>query len=324
MGESPMKKRILLSLILGILFTICPNSYGAVLLDRIVAIVNNDIITWSELRGTIEMEARMVLEGLEGEEKEKRIQEIRKTFLNTMIDIKLQIQEAQRAGLSVGSGETESAIADIKKKYNLTEEAFIGSLKAEGLDIEGYKVKLSEQILISKIVRHKVSENILISDSDIEEYSGAHRDQYHRKEKVKIRQIFFTRPEDDSLKSEAETRAEEVFRRIQNGEDFESLAREFSEDPSREFGGDLGYISRGSMLKEIEDVAFNLETGEVSKPFWSSSGLHIVKLEDRIGSSKTEEARENIKEILFEEAFQSRFEDWVKALREKAYIKILL
>jgi peptidyl-prolyl cis-trans isomerase SurA len=313
MGESPMKKRILLSLILGILFTICPNSYGAVLLDRIVAIVNNDIITWSELRGTIEMEARMVLEGLEGEEKEKRIQEIRKTFLNTMIDIKLQIQEAQRAGLSVGSGETD---ADIKKKYNLTEEAFIGSLKAEGLDIEGYKVKLSEQILISKIVRHKVSENILISDSDIEEYSGAHRDQYHRKEKVKIRQIFFTRPEDDSLKSEAETRAEEVLRRIQNGEDFESLAREFSEDPSREFGGDLGYISRGSMLKEIEDVAFNLETGEVSKPFWSSSGLHIVKLEDRIGSY--------IKEILFEEAFQSRFEDWVKALREKAYIKILL
>lgn len=319
-----MKKRILLSLILGILFTICPNSYGAVVLDRIVAIVNNDIITWSELRGTIEMEARMVLEGLEGEEREKRIQEIRKTFLNTMIDIKLQIQEAQKSGLSVGSAETESAIADIKKKYNLTEDAFIGYLKAEGLDIEGYKEKLSEQILISKIVRQKVSENIFISDNDVEEYYEAHKEQYLRKERVKIRQIFFTRPEDDSLKSEAETRAEEVFRRIQNGEDFESLAREFSEDPSREFGGDLGYISRGSMLKEIEDVAFNLETGEVSKPFWSSSGLHIVKLEDRIGSSKTEEARENIKEILFEEAFQSRFEDWVKALREKAYIKILL
>jgi peptidyl-prolyl cis-trans isomerase SurA len=91
-------------------------------LDRIVAIVNNDIITWSELRGTIEMEARMVLEGLEGEVKEKRIQEIRKTFLNTIIDIKLQIQEAQKSGLSVGSAETESAIADIKKKYNLTED----------------------------------------------------------------------------------------------------------------------------------------------------------------------------------------------------------
>jgi parvulin-like peptidyl-prolyl isomerase len=71
-------------------------------------------------------------------------------------------------------------------------------------------------------------------------------------------------------------------------------------------------------------VAFNLETGEVSRPFWSTSGLHIVKLEDRIESSKTGEAKEKIKEILFEEVFQSKFEDWVKALREKAYIKIIL
>ncbi|UCF87027.1 MAG: peptidylprolyl isomerase [Nitrospiraceae bacterium] len=319
-----MKKRILLSLILGILITICPTSYSAVLLDRIVAIVNNDIITWSELRGTIEMEARMVLEGLEGEAREQKIQEIRKTFLNTMLDIKLQIQEAQKAGLSVGSAETESAIVDIKKKYNLTEDAFIGSLRAEGLDIVGYKEKLSEQILISKVVRQEVSENIFISDSEVKEYYETHKEQYLRKERVKIRQIFFSRPEDDILKSEIETRAEEISRRIQDGESFERLAREVSEDASREFGGDLGYISRGSVLKEVEDVAFNLDIGEVSRPFWSTSGLHIVKLEDRIESSKRTEAKEKIKEILFEEVFQSKFEDWVKALREKAYIKILL
>ncbi|TNF52620.1 hypothetical protein EP227_07080 [bacterium] len=324
MREPRMKKRILLSLILGILITICPTSYSAVLLDRIVAIVNNDIITWSELRGTIEMEARMVLEGLEGEAREQKIQEIRKTFLNTMIDIKLQIQEAQKAGLSVGSAETESAIADIKKKYNLTEDAFIESLRAEGLDIVGYKEKLSEQILISKVIRQEVSENIFISDSEVKEYYETHKEQYLRKERVKIRQIFFSRPEDDILKSEIETRAEEVSRRIQDGESFERLAREVSEDASREFGGDLGYISRGSVLKEIEDVAFNLDIGEVSRPFWSTSGLHIVKLEDRIESSNRAEVKEKIKEILFEEVFQSKFEDWVKTLREKAYIKIIL
>lgn len=319
-----MKKRILLSLILGIIITICPPSYSAVLLDRIVAIVNNDIITWSELRGTIEMEARMVLDGLEGEAREKKIQEIRKTFLNTLIDIKLQIQEAQKAGLSVGSAETESAIADIKKKYNLTEDAFIESLRAEGLDIDGYREKLSEQILISKVVRQEVSENIFISDSEVKEYYEAHKEHYLRKERVKIRQIFFTRREDDILKSEIETRAEEVSRRIQDGESFERLAREVSEDASREYGGDLGYISRGSVLKEVEEMAFSLDIGEVSRPFWSSSGLHIVKLEDRVESSNTEEAKQKIKGILFEEVFQSKFEDWVKALREKAYIKILL
>ncbi|MEF9426525.1 MAG: peptidylprolyl isomerase, partial [Candidatus Mariimomonas ferrooxydans] len=96
------------------------------------------------------------------------------------------------------------------------------------------------------------------------------------------------------------------------------------EDASREFGGDLGYLSRGSVLKEIEDVAASLMVGEVSEPFWSFSGLHIIKLEDKIEGSNIEEIRNRIKGLLFEQTFKLKYSDWLKSMRAKAYIKINL
>ncbi len=320
-----MKRLIFLALIHCLLFTVYYSlSYSAVLLDRVVATVNNEVITWSELRRDIELESKEFLKGFTDEDREKKIKELEKSFLNSMIDLKLQLQEAHQAGLDVSPSETDSAIADIKRKYNLTDESLIESLKAEGFTLEEYRTRLAEQILLSKVVRYEVKDNILITDKEIEEYYEANKEKYRKEEKVRIRQIFFAKPEDDTQKVNIEAKAENIIQRIKKGEDFAKLAREFSEDSSREFGGDLGYVSRGSVLKEIEDVAFALKVGEFSRPFWSSTGLHIVKLEGRIEGSNIEEIRNKIKEILFEEAFKLRYEDWVKILREKAYIEMSL
>jgi peptidyl-prolyl cis-trans isomerase SurA len=320
-----MKKIIILAIIYCLLLTVySPLSYSAVLLDRVVATVNDEVITWSELRRNIELEGKEFLKGLTDEERAKKIQEIEKPFLNSMIDVKLQLQEARKFGLNISLSETEGAIADIKRKYNLTDESLIESLKAEGFTLDEYRTRLAEQILLSKVVRHRVRDNILIMDKEIEEYYEANKEKYRKREKVRIRQIFFTKPEDDTQKANIEVKAQEIIQRIKKGEDFAKIANEFSEDASKEFGGDLGYVSRGSVLKEIEDVAFALNIGEVSRPFWSSTGLHIVKLEDRIEGSNIEEVRNKIKEVLFEKAFKLKYEDWIKGLREKAYIEINL
>ena len=116
----------------------------------------------------------------------------------------------------------------------------------------------------------------------------------------------------------------DLVQRINKGEDFAKLAREFSEDPSRKFGGDMGYISRGSLLKEIEDVAAALKKGDVSRPFRSPAGLHIIKLEDRIEGGGIEKVRDRIKEALFQKAFESKYREWRTGLRETAYIEIKL
>ncbi len=319
-----MKKTVIIILALFPLILARLDSYSAVLLDRVVAAVNGEVITWSELRRVIELEGQEYLMGITDENREEKIKELEKPFLKELIDVKLQLQEAREMGLNVSASETDDAMREIKKKYNLTEEAFINFLQAEGFTLKEYKTRLAEQILLSKVVNFKVRANILVSDKEIEEYYEANKGKYHQEDRFRIRQIFLAAPEDNSQKASVEAKAEEIIRRIKNGGDFAKLSGEFSEDSSREFGGDLGYVSRGTVLKEIEDVVFTLKTGQVSKPFWSSAGLHIIRLEDRIEGGNIDKVREEIKKILFEKAFKLKYDEWIKELREKAYIEIKL
>ncbi len=297
---------------------------SAVLLDRVVATVNDEVITWSELMNVIAFEGKEYLNKGNEKERQEKIKELERPFLNSLIDMKLQIQEARKLGLDVEDSEVEGAINDIKKKFNLTDEAFINSLQSERLALGDYRKKLSNQILLQKVVNFAVKGNIVISEKDIEEYYETNKEKYGEKEKLKIRQIFFAAPEDDSQKTAIEAKAQDMIQRIQRGEDFAKLASEFSEDASGQFGGDLGYITRGSALREIEEAAFALKIGEVSRPFWSPTGLHIIKLEDKIEGGGIERIRDRIKEALFQKAFELKYHEWKAGLREKAYVEIKL
>ncbi len=323
-----MKKTILASLILipALLFQIinAEKAQAAVLLDRIVATVNDEVITWSELMDLILMDGKDYLAGSTGREREQKIEKIERPFLNNLIGMKLQIQEAQKMGLYVSDSEIMSAIDEIKTKYGLTDEALETSLKSEGLTMEDYEKRLADRILLQKTVNYTVRNKIIISDKEVEEYYEKNKEKFNTGEQFRIRQIFFAMPTDEAEKSAIEARALELLNRINNGEDFAKLAKEYSEDPSSEFGGDLGYISRGNVLKEIEEVTAALKKGEVSRPFWSPAGLHIIKLEDRKGGRSPEEVRERIRETLFQEAFETKYREWRNSLREAANIEIKL
>lgn len=297
--------------------------YGAVLLDRVVATVNDEVITWSELMSVISIEGKQFLENASESEKKERIKELERPFLKNMIDMKLQLQEARKMGINVGNSEIDGAIGEIRKKYNLTDEALMKSLETEGITMKDYRSRLTEQILMTKVVNSAIKSNIVITDREIEEYYENNKERYSGEEKVKIRQILFLVTGDDSQRAAIEGRARDIIEKINKGEEFSRLAVEFSEGPSREFGGDLGYVGRGSALKEIEDVAFTLKKGEVSEPFWSPAGLHIIKIEDRIEKG-IENVRDKIKTTLFNNAFETKFHEWGAGLREKAYVEIKL
>lgn len=300
------------------------NVYGAVMLDRVVAVVNNEIITWTELRSVVALEGKEVLDRLPEDQKEEAIKEFEEKILYNLIDLKLQLQQARKIGLDLSDAEINSAIADIKNKFDLTDEVLLNSLKAEGLNLDEYKKKLGEQIMVTKIVNHEVKTNIVITDREIGDYYEANKNKFSKKEKRRIRQIFFPAPKETSQKSFIESKAQEVIQRIKKGEDFSRLAAEFSDDNNRQFDGDLGYIRRGDVLREIEDTAFSLNVGEVSKPFWSPAGLHIIKVDDKVEAEGLDNVRDKIKEILFQQAFESKYIEWKAGLKEKAYIEIKL
>ncbi len=322
-----MKKAVSLTILF--ISILCVTSFpsralSAVLLDRVVATVNDEVITWSELMKVITVEGKSFITGVPDELKQKRIKELERPFLNNLIEMKLQIQEAGRMGLGVGNAELDNAVSDIKAKFGMTNEVFMNSLRAEGLTMKDYKSRLSDQILLQKVVNFAVKVNIVVSDREIEEYYEENKKDFTGKEKFKIRQIFFNKPEDESFQPSIEEKARDIYQRIIAGDDFAKLASEFSEGPTRQYGGDLGYVSRGSILQEVEIEAFALEVGEVSKPFWSSAGFHIIKLEDKVQAGSLEEVKDKVKEIIYQQTFDSNYNSWRTSLRENAYVEINL
>ncbi len=299
-------------------------SDAAVLLDRVVAVVSKEVITWSELYKMMENEAADQVRALKEEERLKIFKDSEAAFLEKLIDIKLQIQEARRLGLDVTTEEVTEAVENIKKKYSLTDNALEESLKKEGLSFEEYKKRLSEQIVISKVVSQQIRNKVVVSEEEVKKYMEANKESFTDGETFKIKQIFLGRPKDDADIKVIEDRASIIIQRLKAGEDFSILAEEYSEDLSGKLGGDLGFIKKSQMAKEFIDALNSMKVGEFSNPFRTEKGLHIIKLEEKVAAQSTDEARESVLKQLTESQFSERYKSWIKGLREKAYIVIRL
>jgi len=297
---------------------------AAILLDRVVAVVNKEVITWSELYRIMESEASEQVKALNDEERNKVFKNNEVAFLEKLIDMKLQIQEAGRLGLQVREEEVREAIENIKKKYQMTDAALEESLKKEGLNFEEYKKRLSDQILISQGVSHQIRNKVVITDDQVKKYIESHKLSPAGEEEFRLKQIFFRKPKDDSRRKELEEKAAMIVQRLKGGEDFAALAWEYSEDPSAKIGSDLGYVKKSYMAKEFVNVLSSMKAGDVSMPFWTDQGLHIIKLEERISAKSSDEQKDSIRKQLEEEAFAEKYRSYIKSLRENARIEIRL
>ena len=245
-------------------------------------------------------------------------------FLDKLIDMKLQIQEAGKVGIAVSSEDVKEAIEGIKKKYSLTDKSLEESLQKEGLTFEGYKKRLSEQILISQFINQQIRNKIVVSEDEVKKYMQAHKENLGDSEAFKLRQIFFKKPKDEAEKKSVEEKAVLVMQRVKAGEDFSNLAKEYSEDPSGKIGGDTGYIKKTYMAKEFIDVLSQMKTGDASRPFWTERGLHIIKLDEKVAAQSTDEIKETVRRQLVDEQFAEKYHSYVKGLRDKARIEIRL
>jgi peptidyl-prolyl cis-trans isomerase SurA len=206
----------------------------------------------------------------------------------------------------------------------MTQDDFTGSLKKEGLSLEEYKNRLSEQILINKVVTYQIRNKVVVSDAEVNRYMDINRETFSGSETYKLRQIFIKKPAGDIDKKTVEEKAAEIIRRLKDGEDFPALARVYSEDSSARLGGDLGFVKKDLLAKEFVDVLSAMGVGEYSMPFWTEKGLHIIKLDEKVSAHNTDKVKEDIRKQLAEEHFSEKYRDWIKGLREKAYIEIRL
>lgn len=315
-----MLKRILIGICL-LLFSNVAIVNGAILLDRVVAIVNKEVITWSELYEAMEFEASSELKALNEQERRRIFKESESAFLEGMIDMKLQLQEAKRLGIAASEDDVNRAIDGIKKKYSMTDDMFSEAIKQEGLSISAYRKKLAEQITINRLVEQEVRSKVLVTEKEIDNYISENKELAKEVEGVVISHIFLRMTDD---KKQVEERALDLYKRIMSGESFSDIARQYSEDASARVGGNMGFIKKVDISKDFMDVLAKLEVGKVSEPFWSSNGIHIIRLDEKIEIKTTQELRELVRQRLLEEKFKKTYKDWTRALREKAYVEIKL
>ena len=313
---------VLIILFLGFLFNSA--SYAAVLLDRVVAVVNKEVITWSELYKTMEYESAEQVKQMSDAERAKIFKANEAEFLDRLIDMRLQIQEANNLGITVSTEEVAEAVGNIKKKYSLTDKSFEESLRKEGMTFDEYKRKLSDQMLISHFVNKQIRQKVVVSGEEVNKYLEASGESAIAEESFRIKQIFMKIPKDEQGRPLVEEKAAMIMERLRAGEDFSSLAKEYSEDASAKLGGDLGSVKKNQMAKEFIEVLSSMKAGDVSRPFWTGTGLHIIKLEDKVSARTPDEMKETVRMRLMEEQFSEKYKSWLKALREKARIEIRL
>lgn len=313
-----MHKKILFVVCLAV-FCYASIANSAILLDRIAAIVNKEVITWSELYKAMEFEAADEIKAMKEEDRRRFFKENEMDFLDSLIDIRLKLQVADRAGIRVSPAEVDRAVEDIKKKHGMTDEMFKEAIKQEGFTLAEYRRRLAEQIIVSRLVEQEIRSKILVTEREIDKYVSENKDQLKESEGFHISHIFLRRQDD---KKQVEEKAMEIYKMLKNGADFQDIARQYSEDAAARVGGNLGFVRKTHMTPEFLNVLSDMKTGDISKPFWSENGVHILRLNEVITLGDAGKLREMARQMLMNEKLKRDYKNWIKGLRERAYVEI--
>ena len=288
--------------------------------DRVVAIVNREVITWSELYKYMEFIAKEEIKNLNPDEKFKYFKAHEEEFLEKLIDTRLQIEEAERYGIFVTDAEIESAINDIKKKYGLTDEGFIETLKKEGMSLSDYKKMLKEQIIIGRTVNSLVRSKIIITDADINSYISAHPELVCDDEGYYVSQIFLKKRESEE---ELKEKLNEIFKRLIQGEPFSRVASQLSEDSSAKTGGAIGILKKREIAPQLSSLFSKMSIGQISEPLMTEQGVFIFKLDGVCFKKGSVELTNYVRSIIEDERFKKDYKLWLRGLRQRAYIEIM-
>ena len=293
-----------------------PYSLAGVLIDKIVAIVDREVITWSELYKRMEFEYYDKLQSLSPSERKNFLKMYEKDYLEKMIDIKVQLKEAEKLGISVNEDEINKAIQEIRKKYNLTKEQFIETIEKQGLSFEEYKLIIKEQIIINKLVGYVVRSKIMVTEEEIDKYINQHKEEFLSEGYV-LRQIFIS-----TEKKGYKKKLREVLKLLKNGKPFDLVAKMYSEGPNAILGGKMGFVKKEDLDKKFIIALDKLLEGEYTKPLWTNKGVHILYLEQRIKSETA--LRDKVREKLIDIKLNKELKQWIRSLRKGYFIEIKL
>ena len=299
----------------------------AEMVDRVVAMVNNDIILLSELQQTLTSVAGSLdKQGYSASQKKEILNEQRKRILEQMIYDKLTDQQVQRNNIKIGDEEVEATIDRIRKVNKMSDDDLRRALELDGLSYEEYRKQIKERMLRTRLVNREVKSKIVVTDEDARAYYDSHQKEYGGLTKYHLRHILIKAPA-SAGKDENERnlqRIKDIYKQLKEGESFEKLAAQYSEASSAERSGDLGVFDIGMLSRQIRQAVEGLEAQQFSEVVDTDQGYQIFYVEEIIhsGGRPFEDVRAEIQEKIYADVVDQKFNEWIKDLRQRSHIEI--
>ncbi|MFO8163739.1 MAG: peptidylprolyl isomerase [Thermodesulfobacteriota bacterium] len=306
-------------------FVLAPHWGLAETTNRIVAKVNDDIITLHELNASIKSLTGLSCKDLKLKDKEK-YHEIRRAILENLVNKKITEQQITKLGIKVTTKQVDEAIEKVKRENNITQEELVESLKSDGITLKEYREKIQKEIERFQVVNYEVKSKIVISEEDIKKYYQLHSKEYEEVSQVRLARIFLRvkSPGDKEEINHIKSSGLKILQNLEQGNDFSELARKYSQGPASQEGGHLGWIKTSQLEPVLRKTINKLSVGEHTDLLSAPSGFQIIKLiEKKEGGIKPfEEVRDTIHSKLFKERVEKRYAMWLNELRKESFIKL--
>ncbi len=296
--------------------------------EEILARVNNDIITRSDLehaQAALEEEVRQDCRNCSPQQLQAMVAEKQKNLLRDLIDQSLLAQRAKDMGINV-EPDVVKRLDQIRQQNNIPSmEELEKKMSEQGINFDDFKGNIRNNLLTQEVIRREVGSRIIIGRDEIQKYYDEHKNEFQRPEQVYLREIFVsTEGKKEEEIPELEKKARNLLERVKKGEDFIELAKRYSDGSTAQRGGELGVFERGQLSKEIEDVVFKLNKGQVTDVIRTKTGFLFLKVEQRFaaGLQPIEKVEGEITNRLYMEKMEPALRDYLQTLRQDSYVLV--
>ncbi|HXV69149.1 MAG TPA: peptidyl-prolyl cis-trans isomerase [Nitrospira sp.] len=304
--------RVTVALALIAMFMLPPDFLAAHLEDRIVAVVNSDLIMLSEVRREVEPERVRMARQHPGEDLAQRLKLAESMALTRMIERKLQLQEAKTKKIEISDQEVKQAAEQMKQRGETVD-------LSNPLDVK----RVRDQLTLARVVDVVVRSTITVGESEMKRYYDAHRDRFALPEEYTLSQILIQPRAPDEV-AEALTKARQAMEDLKHGEKFADVAARYSDAPNALQGGHLGLVRQGEFLPAIERAIATLVPGGISDIIESPEGFHIIRVEEKSPRQfrPFDDVKFEIQGLIFQQKSEDVYQTWLNGLKNKAHIEI--
>jgi len=327
-------KRIIVPLVLLMMAWRAPAATPEIV-DGVAAVVNDRVITYSEVRMLALPAIERLRQQYDGDELHAKARTAHMDALNQLIERALILQEFKEKGYNIPDNIIEQELSGvIANDFGGSRETFIKTLEAQKMTLAQYREQIRERIIVQAMRSRKVQQEVVVSPAKMEKYYQEHLEEYKVGDQIKLRMIVVRRPSTNSVTTASSTDAtaddphrklsDEIFAKLDAKESFDSLARTYSEAKEAKDGGDWGWITRDNLREELREAAFRLKPGQHSAIVETMDGYYILQVDDVQPAhvKPLAEVRDQIESILLQQKRAKLQEEWVKQLRAKAYIHV--